>query len=87
MKFVFKDLGEKKISKTVELIIPPGTGFQTMGFVDVMDFMVCEAAPYFPDDEKLLEAVACDGLPELLASRYVMVYNGIHQRGTVDIFP
>lgn len=85
MKFVFKELGEKKISKTVEIDIPLGFGFQSLGFDSVMDFIVSEAAPHFPNEKKKLEAVGVDGQPDHFAYKYVIVYGGIHQRGKVEI--
>lgn len=87
MKFVFKDIGDKKINKTVEIVIAPGTGYQTLGFDSVLDFIVHEASPYFQEGEKKIEAVAIDGQPELLAAKYIIVYKGIHASGSVDLFP
>lgn len=85
MKYVFKDIGHKKINKTVELVIPPGTGYQALGFDSVLDFLVCEAAPHFQGEKKKLEAVAVDGMPDMVATRYVIVYGGIHNVGSVSL--
>ncbi len=87
MKFVFAELGEKKISKTVDLQLPPGQSFQSIGFESVLDFMIAEAEPHIPDDNKRVECVPTDGQPDLMSAHYVIVHNGIHGVGNVHIYP
>ena len=87
MKFVFQDLGPKKISKTVEVVLSPIQSFYDMGFDHQVDFIIREASVHFPGDEKRIEAVAIDGLPELMAHNYVIVWKGSWQKGRVSVLP
>lgn len=85
MKLIFKNLGQHKVSKTVEIGNGTvNTSFFELGFDNVMDFIVAEARPHVPE-EGALEAVPTDGFPPLLSYQYVIVYDGIRGVGSVTI--
>jgi hypothetical protein len=86
MRFLFKDLGKHKVSKVVDLPIPSDIGFYQYGFKDVLDFMCAEARPHLPN-AKHIEAVPTDGLPDLMAHQYVLVYDHSFTGGNVLVYP
>lgn len=61
------------------------TGFEGYSFSDLRDFMCCEASVNIEKECKL-EAVATDGLPELLANEYVIVCDGLRSVGNVTVY-
>ena len=66
MKLVFKDLGERKFCKIVEIT-------SIVGFLDIKEFMAIEIEPHMPDDG-FFEMVPTDGLPDLMSNQYVVVH-------------
>jgi hypothetical protein len=82
MKVVFKDLGMKKFTKTVDTP-------NVIGFEDLLDFLRREATPYMPE-KGALEIVPTDGLIEFAANQFVVVHHDINHvprgMGTIVIF-
>jgi len=66
MKIVFKDIGTIKFNKVVEIESFPG-------HKNFIEFAEPELRPYLPGKGKV-ELIPTDGLPELLANQYVVVY-------------
>ena len=87
MKFLFSEIGPKKMSKTVEVTLQPLQTFYDIGFDHQLDFIEAEVSPHFVGYDKEVEAVPVDGLPELVSHNYVIVYNGIKQMGRVQVLP
>lgn len=86
MRFEFKELGSKKVTKTVVIALPLGESFYSIGFDSVLEFMISEVAAYMPEKEKKIECVPIDGYPSLMSGKYVVVYNGLRAVGSVSIF-
>lgn len=66
MKLVFREVGLRKISKIVEVS-------QIPDYKNVIEFATTEIQPYMPPKGRF-EFIPTDGLPELLAGQYVIVY-------------
>lgn len=66
MKFVFREIGEKKFSKIVELSNFPDHLLLT-------EFLTIEAKPYMPK-EGTIELIARDGLPEFMSNQFLFLY-------------
>lgn len=66
MKIVFRDIGQKKFSKIVEVT-------NIIGFYDIKEFCAMEIDPHMPEQGEF-EMVPTDGLPDLMANQYVVVH-------------
>lgn len=66
MKFIFRDIGEKKFSKIVEV-----TGFPQDTFIT--EFIILETKSYMPK-EGTLEIISRDGFPDPISNHFSVVH-------------